>query len=47
MPGSNPLVDRAVERKDAMDDFLRQSMDEVAAAGDNWAALSAITGVAS
>jgi flagellum-specific ATP synthase len=45
VPGSNPLVDRAVERRDAMDHFLRQGMDEVALAADNWAAMSAITGM--
>jgi flagellum-specific ATP synthase len=45
VPGSNPLVDRAVERKDAMDRFLRQGMEDVAHAADNWAGMSAITGV--
>ena len=34
--GSNPLVDAAVAHSDAIDAFLRQSMDEVAAAPASW-----------
>jgi len=34
--GSNPLVDAAVAHADAIDAFLRQSMDEVAEAGASW-----------
>ena len=34
--GSNPLVDAAVAHSDAIDAFLRQSMDEVAVAQTSW-----------
>ncbi|HEU5481212.1 MAG TPA: FliI/YscN family ATPase, partial [Candidatus Tumulicola sp.] len=34
--GTNPLVDRAVEAKEAMDSFLRQDVHEVTPAQDAW-----------
>ncbi|KGM14926.1 ATP synthase, partial [Actinotalea fermentans ATCC 43279 = JCM 9966 = DSM 3133] len=40
--GSNPLVDAAVAHSDEIDAFLRQPMDEVAAAPASWAALEAL-----
>ena len=40
--GTNPTVDRAVERKEAIDAFLRQSVDERTAAADDWAGLAAL-----
>lgn len=40
--GSNPLVDRAVQRKDIMDAFLQQSMEERADPGASWHALGQI-----
>jgi flagellum-specific ATP synthase len=38
VPGTNPLVDRAVAQRDVMDAFLRQGIDEpsVAAGEDVW-----------
>jgi flagellum-specific ATP synthase len=40
VPGTNPQVDMAVHRKDAMDGFLRQGMDEVADLHDSWRRLA-------
>lgn len=40
--GSNPLVDAAVAHSDEIDAFLRQPMDEVAAAPASWAALEGL-----
>ena len=40
--GSNPLVDAAVAHSDEIDTFLRQPMDEVAAAPASWSALEAL-----
>lgn len=37
--GSNALVDRAVERREAIDRFLRQDLHEVAEVTGSWAAL--------
>ena len=37
--GSNPLVDRALAASDAIDDFLRQPVDDVADPAASWAAL--------
>ncbi len=42
VPGTNPLVDRAVQLRDAMDGFLRQDLGEIATADAGWAALQAI-----
>jgi len=47
--GTNPLVDAAVTHADAIDDFLRQGMDEQVPAADSWQRLGrlvAILGVA-
>jgi flagellum-specific ATP synthase len=40
--GSNPLVDRAIELKGAIDDFCRQPMAELVSAVDSWAAIEAV-----
>ena len=40
--GSNPLVDAAVAHSGAIDQFLRQAVDNVAAPGDSWARLKAL-----
>jgi flagellum-specific ATP synthase len=42
VPGSNPLVDRAIALADPIRNFLTQSMDEVEPAGTAWAKLGAI-----
>jgi flagellum-specific ATP synthase len=38
--GSNPLVDVALERSAAIDQFLRQPVDDVADVAQSWASLS-------
>ncbi len=43
--GSNPLVDEAVARIDAIDEFLRQGMDEVSARGVAWSRLAEVLGL--
>jgi flagellum-specific ATP synthase len=43
--GSNPLVDAAVAHGDEVDAFLRQPMDEVAAADDSWSRLTRLVQV--
>ena len=43
VPGSNPLVDAAVEHSDAIDSFLRQGLAEEAPASDSWARLVHLT----
>ncbi len=48
-PGTNPLVDAAVTHADAIDDFLRQGMDDQVPAADAWQRLDrlvALLGVA-
>jgi flagellum-specific ATP synthase len=42
--GTNPLVDRAVELREAMDGFLRQDVSESTPASDAWAWLERIVG---
>jgi flagellum-specific ATP synthase len=42
--GTNPLVDRAVELREAMDGFLRQDVNEVTPSPDAWAWLARIVG---
>lgn len=42
VPGSNPLVDAAVDNSGAIDDFLRQRMDDVTPYGEAWAKLGAL-----
>ncbi len=44
--GTNPLVDRAVQLREAMDGFLRQDVYEVTPASDAWAWLERIVGEA-
>ena len=39
VPGSNPLVDRALDRSTAIDQFLRQPVDDVADVEQSWASL--------
>lgn len=46
VPGTNPVVDKALERKDAMDRFLQQSVDERSDVTENWRALASIAGIA-
>jgi flagellum-specific ATP synthase len=40
--GANPLTDRAIELREAMDDFLRQDIAESCALPDSWARLAAL-----
>jgi flagellum-specific ATP synthase len=42
VPGSNPLVDRAVGLSDRIDGFLRQSVDEPVDATDSWHRLGGV-----
>jgi flagellum-specific ATP synthase len=42
LPGSNPLVDRAIELRGATDAFLRQDLHELSPAPASWAALEAL-----
>jgi len=44
VPGTNPLVDRAIELKDATDGFLRQGMHEVATLDESWHLLASVLG---
>jgi flagellum-specific ATP synthase len=44
-PGSNPLVDAAVENEDAIADFLQQGMDERMGAAETWQRLENLTGL--
>jgi len=39
VPGSNPLVDRALDKSGEIDNFLRQPVDVVADLGQSWASL--------
>jgi len=42
--GTNPLVDRAVDLREAMDGFLRQDLHETTPASDAWAWLERLVG---
>ena len=42
--GTNPLVDRAIDLREAMDGFLRQDVHEVTPAQDAWAHLERVVG---
>jgi flagellum-specific ATP synthase len=42
--GTNPLVDRAVDLREAMDGFLRQDVHETTPARDAWAWLERLVG---
>jgi flagellum-specific ATP synthase len=44
-PGSNPLVDAAVQNEDAIADFLQQSMNERMSATEAWQRLGHLTGL--
>lgn len=44
--GTNQVVDRAIERREVMDGFLRQRIDEPADPTITWSHIAAITGVA-
>lgn len=44
VPGTNPVADRALERREVIDAFLRQPMDEPSDAAEAWAQLAAIVG---
>jgi flagellum-specific ATP synthase len=45
--GTNPLVDRAVQLREAMDGFLRQDLHEASTAQDAWQWLGSLVGEAS
>jgi flagellum-specific ATP synthase len=45
VPGTNPLVDRAVALEDDVRGFLTQSMDDQSVAAESWDALAALVGV--
>ena len=45
--GTNPLVDRAIQLREAMDGFLRQDLHETTPAPDAWAWLERLVGGAS
>jgi flagellum-specific ATP synthase len=42
--GTNPLVDRAIELREAMDGFLRQELHDLTPAPDAWARLAQLVG---
>jgi len=42
--GTNPLVDRAIHLREAMDGFLRQDLHETTPAPDAWAWLERLVG---
>ncbi|MCL6554449.1 MAG: EscN/YscN/HrcN family type III secretion system ATPase, partial [Firmicutes bacterium] len=42
--GTNPVVDRAISLREAMDGFLRQDMHETTPASDAWGALVRLVG---
>ena len=44
-PGSNPVVDEAVARHDAIEAFLRQGLDETSPPGVAWAQLAEVLGI--
>jgi len=45
VPGTNPLVDRAIERRGAMDKFLCQTIEEHSDGEDNWRTMASICGI--
>jgi len=47
VPGTNPLVDRAVSVRPAVEDFLRQRVGEPTEATDAYTRLAAIVGIGS
>ena len=46
VPGTNPVVDRAVALREHIDAFLQQGKQDIAAAAQSWEYLMAISGVA-
>jgi flagellum-specific ATP synthase len=42
VPGSNPLVDRALQLRDDIDAFLRQPIDETSTSSDAWQMLHSL-----
>ncbi len=44
VPGSNPVVDRALEQSDAIDGFLRQDLDEHVDLDASWSGLHSLAG---
>ena len=46
VPGTNPLVDRAVSLRDHIDAFLQQGKQDIAVSAESWEYLFALTGVA-
>jgi flagellum-specific ATP synthase len=44
VPGTNPVVDRAIALRDGIDAFLRQPIHDVADAGDSWSRLQGLMG---
>jgi flagellum-specific ATP synthase len=46
VPGTNPLVDRAVALRDVIDMFLRQDMDDSTPLAQSWAVLQQLVGAA-
>ena len=46
VPGSNPLVDRAVALRDVIDLFLRQDMDDATPADQSWSVLQQLVAAA-
>jgi len=45
VPGTNPLVDRAVELREDIDAFLQQGKQDLSVASESWQHLLALTGV--
>jgi flagellum-specific ATP synthase len=45
VPGTNPLVDRAVELREHIDAFLHQGKQDLSVASESWQHLLALTGV--
>ena len=43
--GTNPQVDEAIARREAIDAFLRQGMDERVGPGEAWTELAALLGI--
>jgi flagellum-specific ATP synthase len=42
--GTNPLVDRAIDLREAMDGFLRQELHDLTPASDAWDRLATLVG---
>jgi flagellum-specific ATP synthase len=44
--GTNPTVDRAIELKDDIEDFLQQDIQQLADSDDSWSRLGHLVGMA-